>query len=102
QPDAIALVAAGLWLLHPLNVSGVVYIVQRMNELAVFFTLAGLLAYVDGRVRLLQGEPALGRATLGLCAFGLLAVLSKENGALISAYALVIEAVCFRFDAPQS
>src|SRR5438874_10753581 len=29
-------------LLHPLNVSGVVYVVQRMNELAAFFTLCGL------------------------------------------------------------
>ncbi len=102
RPETLALVAAGLWLLHPLNVSGVVYIVQRMNELAVFFTLAGLLAYIDGRTRMLQGEAALGQTILGLCVFGLLAVFSKENGALISAYALVVEAMCFHFEARRS
>ena len=100
QPEWIALLAAGLWLLHPLHVSSVVYAVQRMNELAALFTLAGLLCYVDGRVRMLAGEQALAQAILGLCLFAVLAVFSKENGALIFAYALVIEAVCFRFEAP--
>ena len=101
KPETVAVLAAGLWLLHPLNVSGVVYIVQRMNELAVLFTLAGLLCYVDGRAQLLRGETTLASALVGLCLFGLLAVFSKENGALIFAYALVIEAVCFRFEAAQ-
>ena len=101
KPETLALIAAGWWLLHPLNVSGVVYIVQRMNELAVLFTLCGLLCYVDGRERALRGESALASALAGLCLFGLLAVFSKENGALIAAYALVIEATCFRFEAVQ-
>ena len=99
-PHTLALLAAGLWLLHPLNVSGVVYIVQRMNELCALFTLAGLLCYVDGRVRMLRGGPGLVQAIAGLCICGVLAVLSKENGALILAYALVVEALCFRFEAP--
>lgn len=99
DPNLIALIATGLWLLHPLNLSGVVYIVQRMNELATLFTLAGLLCYVDGRDRSLRGEPTLASALVGLCLFGLLAVFSKENGALIVGYALVIEALCFRFAA---
>ncbi len=46
---------------------------------------------------MLRGEPGLLVAISGLLAFGLLATLSKENGALIVAYAFVIEAVCFRF-----
>jgi hypothetical protein len=101
KPDMLALLAAGIWLLHPLNVSGVIYIVQRMNELATLFTLCGLLCYVDGRERTLAGDSTLISAIAALCLFGLLAVLSKENGALIAAYALVIEAVCYRFIAPQ-
>jgi len=95
--DGLALLAAALWLLHPLHVSSVVYIVQRMNELATLFTLAGLFCYVDGRTRSLRGEPALAQAIVGLCLFGVLAAFSKENGALILAYALVVEATCFRF-----
>jgi hypothetical protein len=98
-PQKLALLAAALWLLHPLNISGVAYIVQRMNELAMMFTLAGLLCYVDGRLASLRGESGLGKGIFGLFAFGVLAVLSKENGALVFAFALVIEAVCFRFEA---
>jgi hypothetical protein len=95
----VALVAMTLWLLHPLNVGSVVYVVQRMNLLAVLFTLGGLVCYVDGRERALRGEPGWLIAIGGLFVFGVLAVLSKENGALIVAYALVVEAVCFRFAA---
>lgn len=102
RPEPVALVVAALWLLHPLSVSNVVYIVQRMNLLATLFILLGLLAYVQGRERMLRGERGLLAALGGLCVFGLLAVFSKENGALITAYALVIEAVCFRFAAPRT
>lgn len=96
----IAFCAMALWLLHPLNVGSVVYVVQRMNLLAVLFMLAGLLCYVSGRERIARGEPGLVRALIGLVSFGVLAVLAKENGALIFAYALVIEFVCYRFETP--
>lgn len=100
--EHLALLAATLWLLHPLNVSGVVYVVQRMNELTALFSLLGLLCYVEGRERMLRGEPGLPVALTGLCVFGLLAVFSKENGAMIFAYALVVEWICYRFAAPQT
>lgn len=97
QDQALALFVTALWLLHPLNVSSVVYVVQRMNLLATVFILAGLYCYVEGRRRILKGEHGMGIAFSGLIAFGLLATFSKENGALIVLYAFVIEAVCFRF-----
>jgi hypothetical protein len=97
QPQYLGLLVAALWLLHPLNVSGVLYVVQRMNELSALFILAGLLCYIDGRLRLLRGEPGLGTALTGLCLFSVLAVASKENGALITAYALVVEVFAFGF-----
>ncbi|GAB3793470.1 hypothetical protein GCM10028797_35560 [Dyella agri] len=97
----IALLAAGLWLLHPLNVSGVLYVVQRMNELSALFTLAGLFSYTSGRERMLRDGRGLGFALGGLIGFGLLAVFSKENGVLVVAYALVIEATCYRFATPR-
>ena len=98
---AVALLAAGLWLLHPLQVSSVLYVVQRMNLLATLFTLAGLLCYVDARERALRGEAALLGGFAGLGLFGVLAVFSKENGALIVLYAFVVEAIGYRFAAPQ-
>ena len=99
HPDYIALAAAALWLLHPLNVSDVVYVVQRMNELSTLFTLLGLLCYAEGRERMCREEPGLLIALIGVCTFGIFAVLSKENGALIMGYALVIEWTCFGFSA---
>jgi hypothetical protein len=100
QNEMIALVAAALWLLHPLHVSAVLYVVQRMNELSALFTLAGLLCYVESRNRMLEGQDGLRQGIMGLCAFGLLAVFSKENGALIFLYALIVEFFCYRFEAP--
>lgn len=101
-PTYLALLASSLWLLHPLNVGSVLYVVQRMNLLATLFTLAGLLCYAEGRERILHNAPGLMLALGGLCTFGILAIFSKENGALIVAYALAIEWACYRFDSPQA
>lgn len=98
----IAFIATALWLLHPLNVGSVLYVVQRMNLLATLFTLAGLLSFVEGRERMSTGTRGLVLALGGLSAFAVLAVFSKENGALAFVYAFVIEAVCYRFAAPTS
>ncbi len=92
-----ALFAAVVWMLHPLNLSSVAYVVQRMNELASLFTLAGLLCYARARRRSVTGESTVVRALGGLCLFGLLAALCKENGALIVGYAFVTELTVFRF-----
>jgi tetratricopeptide (TPR) repeat protein len=88
-----ALLAAAIWLLHPFWVSTTLYVVQRMAQLAALFTLAGLWMWVECRRR---RRPALdiGWVALGITAvwgFGLLALLSKENGALLPAFVLVLE-----------
>lgn len=93
----VALIAAALWILNPLHVSNVLYIVQRMNLLTALFTLLGLLCYAEGRRRSLENGGGLLVAFSGLLSFGVLATFSKENGALAIFYALVIELTCFRF-----
>jgi len=101
SPDVLALVITGVWLLHPLHVSSVLYITQRMNVLATTFMLAGLLCYAEGRLLALRGDRAgVWTGIIGMGLLGLLAVFSKETGALIIAYAFVIEWFCFRFEAP--
>lgn len=40
---------AALWALHPIQVQAVSYIVQRMSEMAALFSLATLIAYLQGR-----------------------------------------------------
>ncbi len=95
-----ALLITGLWALHPLHVSTVLYAVQRMTELAALFTVLGALLYVQGREQLLAGRSQAGsvRIGLGLAACGLLATLSKENGALLPVLLLAVELVFYRFD----
>lgn len=93
-----AALLAALWLLHPLQVSTVLYTVQRMTELSALFVLAGLLAYVRGRKRQLAGAGG-GTAAVVSCfvLFLPLAVLSKENGALLVPLAFATEVLLFRF-----
>lgn len=50
---ALALVAAILWFVHPIQIQGVSYVVQRMTSLCVFFYLLALMLYLFGRV---EGE----------------------------------------------
>lgn len=97
----IAAIAAAIWLLHPLHVSTVLYIVQRMAQLAAFFALAGVCGYLYGR-RLLPQSPRKAYWIMSL-SVGLgtaLAVLSKENGALTPLLILVTEWVLLARD-PQ-
>ncbi len=97
----LALLVAALWLLAPMLVSTVLYIVQRMAQLATLFVLAGLLCYVCGRQQL-RVRRRLGIGLMCLCfiLFWPLAALSKENGALLPLLAVVVEFSFFQ--RPQS
>lgn len=88
----IAVLTGSWWLLSPLNVSTTLYVVQRMTQLSALFVLLGLFFYLQGRECLIK-QQARGwlLVVMGLFGFGGLAVLSKENGALIFVYALVCE-----------
>ena len=44
-----ALIIAGLWVLHPLHSQSVIYIVQRMNSMAVMFAMVSINCYIIGR-----------------------------------------------------
>jgi protein O-mannosyl-transferase len=99
KSELIALLASAIWLLHPMQLTSVLYVVQRMTSLSSLFSLLGLLAYAHGRTR---GDlRGLISAVGGLAVFGLLSVLSKESGALILAYAFAIELCVFHFRSPD-
>ncbi len=97
QHEWIALFTAACWGLHPINLMGVLYIVQRMESLCHAFVFAGLWMYVAGRMRQREGKHGwaliLG-GTVGATALGLLA---KESAALLPLYALCVEACVFGF-----
>ena len=88
----IAVFSSACWLLHPLMVSTTLYVVQRMAQLATLFVLAGIAGYLQGR-SLLPERPrgAYVRMTISLGLGTLLAVFSKENGALLPLLLLAVE-----------
>jgi len=94
----LAALITALWALHPLHVSTVLYVVQRMTELAALFSVIGALLYVRGREMLIANKPRGGiiLIALGAVGCGSLAALSKENGALLPVLLLVVEALFFR------
>lgn len=90
-----------LWAIHPLQVSTVLYVVQRMEMLCLTSVLLALLAYMKGRTKQLEGE----RAWPWLAASALLAasgMLSKESAILFPAYTLALELAVLRFDAKDA
>ena len=98
QADVAAAMLAAIWLLHPLNVSTVLYAVQRMAQVSTLFTLAALWAYLSARSALEQGQTR--RAAYGLfLLFPLLVIaglLGKENAAVAPALCLIFEIAYFQ------
>ncbi len=111
-----ALIAAG-WMLLPINLTGVLYVVQRMESMANLFVLLGLIGYVAGRRRMLHVDSALGDDVAQprhssnlrgfmLCVFSItvptaVGILAKETAVMLPLYALLIEWALFRFKSPR-
>lgn len=94
----IAVLAPMIWLLHPIQVSTVFYIIQRMTLLSATFLLAGMLVYLKGREWMTEDSASAALQNRGLFLSGIgmvvgggLAILSKENGALLPFFILITE-----------
>ncbi|MEE4163656.1 MAG: hypothetical protein V2I25_14230 [Woeseiaceae bacterium] len=97
RPSMFGVAVTALWLLHPLQVSTVLYTVQRMTELSTLFVLAGLLCYALGRIAH-ERSAVRGWVLIGV-AFGVfypLGLLSKENAVLLPLYCTLLEIFVFR------
>jgi hypothetical protein len=94
----ISLAVAAVWLLHPFNLTGVLYVVQRMTSLSTLFCILGLIVFLWGRIRLLDGRKwGLAAIFVSVMVFTPLAALSKEIGALLPLFMFVLEVTLFRF-----
>lgn len=93
----VALCVSAVWLLHPVNLTNVLYVVQRMNSTSMLFVLTGILSYTIGRTRSLSGKPYFAATLVIPTLCTLLAVLCKENGALLPAYLFILEITVFHF-----
>lgn len=88
-----ASVAAGAWLLHPLFVSTVLYVVQREAILPATMALLALNTWLCARQRMLDGMRG-GTACLVIAVplLTVVAFLCKPNGGLVALLILVAEA----------
>ncbi|RRN58795.1 hypothetical protein EIM48_01805 [Pseudoxanthomonas sp. SGNA-20] len=84
------------WAVHPLQVSAVLYVVQRMETLCLTFTLLALLAYLRGRRLQIAGDH--GWPWLAACApLLLLALGAKESALLLPLFTLALELTVLAF-----
>ncbi len=98
-PTAVLLALA--WATLPLQVSSVLYVVQRMELMAATAVLLALLAYHRGREGLKRGDTQGWRWLFGAGAIAMLGMGAKESAALFFAYLLVAEATLYRFVTAQ-
>jgi tetratricopeptide (TPR) repeat protein len=93
-----SLLVPALWLVHPLQVTTVLYVIQRMTQLSAFFTLSGILLYLHYRNLYINGHVRKGLTGMSLAVFfcTLLGVWSKENGILLPLFIIILEATLLR------
>lgn len=96
----VALIIAAAWLMLPINLTAVLYVVQRMESMANVFVLLGLIGYVAGRQRMLAGAPGFARCVLSITVPTALGVLAKETAILLPLYAFLVEWIVFGFRQP--
>lgn len=87
----LAAACAVLWAVHPVNLTSVLYVVQRMTSLASLAMLAAMLCYASARLR----GPLRPRHLVTLALLWALGLLCKETAALLPVYLVVIEAFAF-------
>ena len=86
------------WALHPLQVSSVLYVVQRIQTLATLFVVLALLAYLQGRVAQIEGRSGRTGMLMAMLSWAL-AMGCKEDAILLPAYTLALELTLLGFRA---
>ncbi|WP_157468453.1 hypothetical protein [Desulfatibacillum aliphaticivorans] len=86
----LALLTAVFWAIHPIQVTSVTYIVQRMTSMAGMFYIAAMYFYLKGRFS--SGKVKWGWF-VGCGISGLCAVASKENAVLLAPSLALLELI---------
>jgi len=99
----LALLVATTWMLLPINLTAVLYVVQRMETIANIFVLMGLIGYIHGRRLMLSESHSQSNKTgLLICSTSItlstiIGVTAKETAAMLPLYAFLVECCVFRF-----
>lgn len=92
------IILAIIWAIHPIQVSSVLYIVQRMQTMGTLFLVLSLLSYLKMRQAQIHNIRSLHYTLLTLLLW-ILALTSKEDSALLPAYTLGLELFILKFQA---
>jgi protein O-mannosyl-transferase len=94
----VAALLAAAWLLHPLNVSTVLYAVQRMAQMATLCCLLGMWLYVHVRTDMQNQHRTRDwfYLLLGIPMLTLAGIQGKQNAAVLPLLCLVIELAYFQ------
>lgn len=91
----LALLVGFIWLIHPLNLTSVLYVVQRMTSLSTLFGFSMLLVYCIWRL----GEKRYSNTIISLfivIVLFSLSLLSKESGILFALLLIWLELIIFQ------
>lgn len=91
---ASAIISA-VWLLHPLNLTSILYVVQRMASLSCTFMFASLLAYLLIRKNQIKGNLFSARYYFLLVCSLLAGFYTKENSVVVLGIIFSMELVVF-------
>lgn len=86
------------WAAHPLQVSSVLYVVQRIQSMGTLFLILALWAYLQARRAQIEGRSGRTGMLLALLLW-IVAIGCKEDSALLPAYTLALELTVLRFAA---
>lgn len=101
RSNGLVLAATAIWLVHPINLTAVLYVVQRETSLAALFTALAVWAYLWARRRQGQGKPAAWILWGLVPALTLLGIACKENAVLVPVFLLVAEISVLDFNLPD-
>lgn len=97
KDDHLAFWIALIWAIHPINLTGVLYVVQRMTSMAATFTLLGIYFYLNLRQSSLINIKGIITRLIIIVLTGVFAGLCKENGLLLFLFLLLIECLLFKW-----
>jgi len=99
----LALIVSAAWMLLPINLLAVLYVVQRMESLCQVLVLAGLWVYLHGRWMMLTAGDArrdkhgFALAVSGIVFGTVLGLTSKETAVLLPVFAFLAEWIVVGF-----
>lgn len=92
HPVVASLVVMFIWLIHPIQMTTVMYVIQRFTIMASTFILLALILFLKGRLLIVTNRlKGLFWMSLGVGACGLISICFKEIGVSIIFYATLLE-----------